>query len=112
MGLLLAAYMGGLCLGSAALGRVIPSSRNPMQVYALLELGIGGLGLVALYAVPLVARIYIAGAASGTAGLVLRGVVAAACLLPPTILMGASLPAISRAVENSPNPGQAVGAAL
>ena len=109
MGLLLAAYMGGLCLGSAALRRVIPSWRNPMQVYALLELGIGASGLIALYAVPLVARIYIAGAASGTAGLVLRGVVAAACLLPPTILMGASLPAISRVVENTPNPVRQLG---
>jgi spermidine synthase len=35
-------------------------------------------------------------------GVVLRGVVAAVCLLPPTMLMGASLPAISRWVETTP----------
>src|ERR1700749_2536693 len=104
MGLLLAFYMGGLCIGSIALRRLIPSWRNTMQVYALLELGIGVLGLVALYAVPLVARIYIAGAASGTAGLLLRGLVAAAGLLAPTILMGVSLPASFRAAGNAPKP--------
>ena len=36
------------------------------------------------------------------AGLVLRGVVAAVCLLPPTLLMGASFPAIARWVETTP----------
>src|ERR1700688_1385136 len=44
LGLLLAAYMGGLCLGSAALPRLLSARRGafwaPMRVYALLELGI------------------------------------------------------------------------
>jgi spermidine synthase len=52
--------------------------------------------------VPLIARIYVAGATTGLFGLVLRGTIAAACLLPPTCLMGASLPAISRWVETTP----------
>ena len=73
-----------------------------MRVYALLELGIAVFGIVALFGVPLVARIYIAGPVTGTAGLILRGVVAAVCLLPPTFLMGASLPAMSRWVEATP----------
>ncbi len=100
--LLLAAYMGGLCLGSAALPRLVSSQIHPMRVYAYLELGIGAFGIVALFGVPLVGRIYVAGATEGTFGLVLRGLVAAACLLPPTVLMGASLPAISRWVETTP----------
>jgi len=49
-----------------------------------------------------IGRIYVAGATSGPGGLILRGVVAAVCLLPPTVLMGASLPAISRSVETTP----------
>jgi spermidine synthase len=102
LGLLLAAYMGGLCLGSAALPRLISARRNPMRVYAMLELGIGAFGILALFGVPLVGHIYAAGAASGLAGLVLRGVVAAACLLPPALLMGGSLPAIARWVETTP----------
>ena len=102
LGLLLAAYMGGLCLGSAALPRVVSRRHHPLLVYALLELGIGILGLAALFVVPLVGRIYVAGATEGMAGLVLRGLVAAVCLLPPTLLMGGSLPAIARWIETTP----------
>jgi spermidine synthase len=96
LGLLLAAYMGGLCLGSAAFARLVSARENPLRVYAYLELGIGIFGIVALFGVPLVGRIYVAGATSGLLGMVLRGVVAAACLLPPTVLMGGSYPAIAR----------------
>src|ERR1700743_1333666 len=34
LGLLLAAYMGGLCLGSAALPRLLTTRHDPMRVYA------------------------------------------------------------------------------
>jgi len=102
LGLLLAAYMGGLCLGSAALPRLVSTRHHPMRVYALLELGIAAFGIIALFGVPWIARIYVAGATTGLAGLVLRGAVAAVCLLPPTFLMGASLPAIARWVETTP----------
>src|ERR1700722_20030108 len=102
LGLLLAAYMGGLCLGSAFLPRLVSTRQHPMRVYALLELGIAAFGIIALFGVPLVGRIYVAGATTGLAGLVVRGAVAAVCLLPPTLLMGASLPAIARWVETTP----------
>jgi spermidine synthase len=99
LGLLLAAYMGGLCLGSAAFARLVSARQHPLRVYAWLELGIAGFGVIALFGVPLVARLYVAGPTSGLAGMVLRGLVAAACLLPPTLLMGGSYPAIARWVE-------------
>jgi spermidine synthase len=102
LGLLLAAYMGGLCLGSALLARFVPPSRHPLRIYALLEAGVGILGVVALFGIPLVGRVYLAGAAQGMLGLVLRGLVAAICLLPPTLLMGGSLPAIARWAGTSP----------
>jgi len=98
LGLLLAAYMGGLCGGSALLARVIPPNRNPLRVYAALEAGIGVIGLIVLFGVPVVGRLYLA----GSSGLVARGLVAAVCLLPPTVLMGASLPAIARWTAASP----------
>ncbi len=98
LGLLLAAYMGGLCLGSAALSRVVPASQHPLRIYAFLEVGIGVFGVLALFGVPLIGRIYIAGPTTGTAGVILRGLIAAICLLPPTVLMGASFPAIARRV--------------
>src|SRR5690242_19680772 len=90
LGLLLAAYMGGLCLGSAMLPRLASSRYHPLKVYALLELGIGVFGILELFGVPLIAQIYLAGANEGIAGLLLRGTVAAVCLLPPTLLMGGS----------------------
>jgi len=102
LGLLLAAYMGGLCLGSALLPRWISKRQHPLRIYAFLELGIGAFGIVALFGVPLIGRLYVLGATTGLFGLVLRGAVAAVCLLPPTILMGGSLPAISRWLETTP----------
>jgi spermidine synthase len=79
LGLLLTAYMGGLCLGSAVLPRLVSRRRHPMRVYALLELGIGAFGIVALFGVPLIGRMHVAGAATGLAGLLFRGMVAAIC---------------------------------
>src|SRR5579863_8092071 len=102
LGLLLTAYMGGLCLGSAALPWLVSRRHHPMRVYALLELGVAAFGIIALFTVPLIGRIYVAGAGFGLAGLVLRGIISAVCLLPPTLLMGASLPAIARWVETTP----------
>ena len=102
LGLLLAAYMGGLCLGSAALPRLTSLRVHPMRLYAFLELGIGAFGIVALFGMPQIGRLYVAGATTGILGVVLRGGVSAVCLLPPTVLMGASLPAMARWVETTP----------
>jgi spermidine synthase len=102
LGLLLAAYMGGLGLGSALLPRLVSARFHPMRVYALLELGVAAFGILALFGVPLIGRIYLAGATSGLLGVVLRGVIASVCLLPPTLLMGGSLPAMARWVETTP----------
>jgi spermidine synthase len=101
LGLLLAAYMGGMCLSSAFFARVVAARHHPLRVYALLELGIGVFGLLELFGVPWVGRLYVAGASEGMIGLTLRGMVAGICLLPPTMLMGASLPAISRWAQGS-----------
>src|SRR5688572_13771718 len=73
LGLLLAAYMGGLCAGSLLFSRFVLGRIHPLKVYAALELGIGILGLLVLFAVPLVGRLYVVGAAEGLPGLVLRG---------------------------------------
>ena len=46
LGLLLGAYMGGLCGGSFLFARCVPRSWNPLRAFAALEAGIGMLGLV------------------------------------------------------------------
>src|SRR6059036_3233738 len=101
LGLLLGAYMGGLCAGSALLPRAISREYQPLRVYAVLEMGIGLLGLAVLFGLPLIGRIYVTTATQGLAGLVERGIIAALCLLPPTVLMGASLPAVARWIETT-----------
>src|SRR5476649_2607495 len=102
LGVLLGTFMGGMCLGSLALSFFVPARQHPLRVYACLELGIGLIGLLALVGMPLISNVYTSWAGSGMAGLLLRGVIAALCLLPPTLLMGATLPAISRWVEATP----------
>jgi spermidine synthase len=101
LGILLATYMGGLCLGSILLPRM-RRPEHPLRVYAALEAGIGACGILALLLIPLVGRVYFAWAPHGLGGMLVRGVVAAICLLPPTVLMGASLPAIARWTEATP----------
>src|SRR5687767_4537805 len=102
LAVLLGTFMGGMCLGSLALPRLIPAKHHPLRVYALLELGIGAAGLVVLAGMPLAARLYAEYVGHGTPGLVWRGLLCAIMLLPPTLLMGATLPAIARWVESTP----------
>ena len=102
LGFLLATYMGGLCLGSLALPRLRSLRQHPLRVYAALEAGIAVCGILVLLAIPLIDRVYFAWAAHGLPGMLLRGIVSAVCLLPPTVLMGASLPAIVRWIESTP----------
>jgi spermidine synthase len=96
LGVLLATFMGGMCLGSLMLPRGVSAHRHPLRVYALIELGIGVFGGLALQLVPYVGGVYTAWSGYGRNGFLLRGAVAAACLLPPTFLMGATLPALAR----------------
>jgi len=126
---LLATFMGGLCLGSLLFPRLFPVTSDkhnanrlpqrgeagvpelgsdtpgggllhPLRLYAVIEALIGLLGLLELVLIPLIGRAYLAGPQAGFAGILLRGVVAAICLLPPTLLMGASLPAIARWIKS------------
>ena len=102
LGVLLGTFMGGMCLGSLVLPRVISARHHPLRVYAYLELGIAVIGLLVLIGMPLLNGLYTAVAGSGTLGIVIRGMIAGLCLLPPTILMGATLPAIARWLETTP----------
>src|SRR5215472_12294070 len=65
LGILLGTFMGGMCLGSLALPRVISPRAHPLRVYAALELGIGLLAIVILVSVPLVGGVYTTWAGSG-----------------------------------------------
>jgi spermidine synthase len=101
LAILLSSFMGGMCLGSLFLPRVIPPNRHPLRVYALLEFLIAVCGVAVIWLMPVVGRLYCSLAGVGTGDLALRSAVAIGMLLPPTILMGATLPAMARWVATS-----------
>jgi spermidine synthase len=103
LGVLLATFMGGLCLGSLALPRLARARGvHPLRVYGLLELGIGACGILALVVIPLLDSVYVAAVGHGMPAILFRALICGICLMPPTVLMGASLPAAARWVESSP----------
>ena len=102
LGMLLGVFMGGLCVGSVNFPRFLSRGPDPLRVYALLEFGIGFLGIGVLFLVPWVAQIYASLGGRGLPGFLFRGLICAACLLPATVLMGATLPALARSVDTTP----------
>jgi spermidine synthase len=115
----LAAYMGGLAVGSAAAARFAPRMRRPVRVYGALELAIGVAALLVPAGIRLVDTAYAAvlGGASGlsetraTAGVLFQLAGAGVVLLVPTALMGATLPLLARgAVHLEREIGSRVGA--
>ncbi len=101
VGVLLATFMGGLCIGSAGFPR-LKITRNALRTYATIETGIAVCGVLVLIGLPLLDRVYIFSSQHGFPGMLLRGLMCAVCLLAPTVLMGASLPAIVRWIESTP----------
>ncbi len=102
----LAAFMTGLALGGWLAGRRIDTHRNALRVYAQLEVGIGLAVAVSLLAwfgmqplyVWLYRHLHTAPAVFGLVRFLLGFLV----LLPPTTLMGATLPVLSRACVRHP----------
>jgi spermidine synthase len=103
----LAAFMGGLAIGSFVGGRRADLMQRPLRVYGLVELGVGLSALLTPWAFGLLQEAYASlsqvvdpGQAPLVAGSV-RAALAFAVLLVPTALMGASLPLAVRGVRAS-----------
>lgn len=102
----LAAFMGGLALGAWIFGGIADRSRNGLRLYGWLEVAIG------LYAVffPTLFEIWsdlltpLAEAAGPGTGAMAAFKLSFAilCVLPPTILMGGTLPVLTRFLTSSP----------
>ena len=88
----------GLGLGSAAAARLAPRTRRPGRAYVVLEVLIGVYALASLWLIPRAHAAYAALAADAPFGLVtlVRVILSLALLLPPTLLMGATLPLAAR----------------
>jgi len=102
MGVVLGTFMGGMCVGSLLLPRYVKPDEHPLRVYAKLEAGIAVCGVVILVVLPYAGGLYTSVGGSGFGGLLLRGLFCAICLAPPTLLMGATLPAVARWVQATP----------
>jgi spermidine synthase len=89
LGVLLAMYLGGLGLGSLLARRWRLGRTHALLAFAVAQCCIGALGIVTPFAIQAVGSLY---ATAGFGGLTARALVTAATLLPPTILMGATLP--------------------
>ncbi|MBU2551069.1 MAG: fused MFS/spermidine synthase [Proteobacteria bacterium] len=106
----LAIFMGGLGLGGLILGRRADRHPNALRLYAHLELSIAGSALVTPYLILAVRHVYVwlgGGQSLGDAGaVVVRLALSALVLGLPTFLMGGTLPAAAKAVENEADAGR------
>lgn len=100
----LAIFFLGIALGSYFFGRVSQRTTRPLQLFALMELAVGGLALASPFAFQVLDSVYgIAYRAIGEQFVMLmlvRIVLVSAVLLPPTILMGGTLPLFCRQYVN------------
>lgn len=101
----LVAFMGGLALGNAWLGGRVDTVQRPLRFYAALEIGVGLYALIFPKYYELVHAGYLAVARSvgwsGAGLLAIKFIFAGFAILPPTVLMGATLPALTRYVTRS-----------
>ena len=88
--------MSGMFLGSLLFSRFVSERHHPFKVYGLLEFGIALFGFAMPFALPVISYLYVVNTDYGYTNILLRALLCMICLLPPTILMGATLPAISR----------------
>ena len=103
LGVLLATFMGGLCAGSLALPRLgWAREGHPLRLYARSNSASAPCGVLVLFGMPLLDGVYMAAVGHGMPAILLRALVCALCLMPPTFLMGASLPAAARWIESTP----------
>lgn len=109
LGILLACFMGGLFAGSLSYARWAPKRWNPLRTYAVMELAIAAIGLCMPSVIAWVRTSYLAHAESPQTALILRCIICVVLLAPPTILMGATLPALSRWVKSDDRQAGSIG---
>jgi spermidine synthase len=102
----LAAFMGGLALGSALAGRLGQKIAKPLSAYGLMEIGIAVYALLVPLLFRLIDHVYVLIWQRLHPGYftfsVWRFVLSGVVLLVPTTLMGATLPVLAAALVRSP----------
>jgi spermidine synthase len=97
----LAAYFLGLALGAWGFARAAGRARRPLRSYAAVELGVAATALCVPWILrlydPLYAQLYVALSDSRGVLIASKFALAFAALLPPTLLLGATLPLLAAA---------------
>jgi spermidine synthase len=105
-----AIFMGGLGIGSWILGRRADQAARPLAFYGKLELAIAGSAALSPALLWLVRLAYVALGGSARLGIaggtLARLMLSALVLAVPTVLMGGTLPAATRAVETEEDRGR------
>ena len=101
----MAVFMGGLGLGSAFFGARMDRVKNPLAAYAHLEIAIAVTSALTPFLVDGVHWVYLktggVGAVGAVLGTVTRLALSLVVLAGPTFLMGGTLPAAARSVEDA-----------
>ncbi|MGC8740560.1 MAG: fused MFS/spermidine synthase [Candidatus Sumerlaeaceae bacterium] len=111
----LAAFMGGLALGSILFGSLAEKTKHPLRLYGALEIGVGFAALAVPLLLklldPLFVAIYRQWGANFFAYSLIRFVLVFCILLIPTTMMGGTLPLLSKFVApHGRRSGMRVGA--
>jgi predicted membrane-bound spermidine synthase len=101
--IVLATFMGGLACGAWLFGRTADRARRPLVVYGALEGGVGLWALLFPTALDGLSGVYLrlAPGLEGAPKTAARLLLAAAALVVPTLLMGGTLPAMTRHLTQS-----------
>ncbi len=104
VGTVLAAFMSGMAIGSWYIGRIADKSHHCLRLYAWLEIGIALAALVSHILLdrisPAHLAIYELVGSSTAAFAFVRFLLAFSLVLAPTVLMGATLPVLTRYLVN------------
>ncbi len=103
----LTVFMGGLAIGSALIGKKADTALRPVRFYAYLELLIGIFAIATPMLFTTIEKVYINLQGTITSGFwqfaMLRFGLSMLLLLPPTILMGGTLPVLSKVFLDKKN---------
>jgi spermidine synthase len=111
--IVLAAFMGGMALGSYWLGRRAATIAQPLRLFSLLQVGIALCGFGVPYGLKAIMPLYATLVQQDVAGpwllLLVRILFALLLLTPATILMGATLPLLTKVIARTGSVGGDVG---
>ncbi len=94
--IMLSAFLGGLAIGSAIMGRRADHLKHPARVLCIIEIAAGIVGVLSIPALGAAGHAYVflanAWGAVGTWGMILRAVFSLIVMLIPAILFGLTFP--------------------